>query len=106
MLVSAEEGTHWFTLAQRRKPFKFELVDSLKPTEEFVKTYFGHMGQISYNKVQLQAKESVLCGKFSLYTAIFRLSNEDLSLSQLLNAIFTDNLTENDRIVETFFKSK
>jgi hypothetical protein len=101
--VLAEEGSHWLSVSQRPRANKFELIDSLKPDPQWVERHFGFLGQIAYNKAQLQPNSSILCGPFSVFSQIFRLSNQDLNLKDLLNSIFSDNLEKNEEIVKHFF---
>ena len=65
--------------------------------------HFGWMKKCAYNKVPLQPPGTVTCGLYALYSGIVRLANEDLSLSQLTHAFFSDNLQKNEKHVRSFF---
>jgi len=103
-----ERGQHWICLCNINK--KIEIFDSLGSSQEKVEAIkkfckFKNKRQFKINDTPVQSLNSSSCGLFVLYFAINRFLNADLGFSALLNEIFTDNLDENEQLVDQFCKN-
>lgn len=99
-------GEHWFCLIKRKS--QFEYFDSLGVTTRKLdilkeNLYLRKNIEIKFNETAVQSNDSISCGKFVLYFIVQRMFNLDLSYMTLLNDIFSENVEENERIIQKFF---
>jgi len=102
-------GSHWIGVVRLNN--LVECFDSLGTTAEkqdFLKSKFVFRGvtHLSYNVTSVQPLTSHKCGEFVLYYLFERFHNLDLDFEELLNDIFTDNLTKNDSAVSDFISDQ
>jgi hypothetical protein len=63
------------------------------------------MKKCTFNPSRVQPPGSHLCGKFSVFFAHIRFSNDDLSQTRLMNIFFSgDDLEKNEDTVIRFFR--
>jgi len=98
-------GSHWIGVVRLNN--LVECFDSLGTTankQEFIKSkcVFKGVTHLSYNISPVQPLTSHKCGEFVLYYLFERFHNLDLDFDELLNDIFTDELTKNDTTVCEF----
>ncbi len=72
---------------------------SIKSIAEKIK---NRQGTCYFNESPVQSQDSKLCGEFVVYFCIWRLFNWDLTLEELLNDIFSEDLLNNEREVKKF----
>lgn len=102
---SNSEGEHWFVL-YRSDSYLIEVFDSLGINEEKLNKLkelkFQHVRKLNFNVTPVQSNESNNCGEYCIYFVYQRLFNKDLDFNMLMNEIFSYNLTENAKMVESF----
>lgn len=103
---SDNQGKHWFIVYRSSKSV-IECFDSLGITIEkqnVLKDNFQYPGikKLKFNYTQVQSNETNTCGQFCIFFIYQRLFNADLPFDELLNTIFSDDVSKNESEVETF----
>ena len=107
--VSTGLGQHWYCFVKVERN-KLECFDSLGINED-KKTYLQSnlkihgISKIDFNVTPVQSPSSDSCGLFVLYYLIQRFYNKDIDFDDLLNHIFEESTTENEKLVEEFCRS-
>ena len=104
--VSSGPGQHWYCYVKVDRQ-TIECFDSLGITEEkkiFLqrKLCFSGISKINFNVSSVQSSSSNSCGLFVLFFLIQRYYNRDISFDDLLNIIFVESTSENEKIVAEF----
>lgn len=99
-------GKHWLCFVKTEKNC-IECFDSLGIDEnkkDLLSKYckIRNVKEIEYNETQFQTSTSSTCGYFVLYFAIHRMHNLDLTFDDILEDIFSFNLTINEEKVQQF----
>ena len=95
-------GEHWFVLF-RNLQNAYELFDSLGIGSTKIKKIITNFtGTCFFNETAVQSITSDLCGHFVVYVIIFRLFNWDQTFEELLNDLFTENTSINEKEVLNF----
>jgi len=107
--VSSGTGQHWYVVLKLHHR-ELECFDSLgidANKKQFIREHFNLKGirKIKFNVTQLQSNLTSTCGKFVLYFIINRLYNSDLGFNEFLNEYFTQDLLQNETLVNSFFDS-
>lgn len=106
--TSDKPGRHWICFFKVSKT-KIEVFNSLGANYEDKELYkkvcnkLSTITKVQFNVTQVQSSSSATCGHFCVYFVFKRAFNFDLSFDELLNDIFTDDLSENENRVSTFF---
>jgi hypothetical protein len=99
---SSEPGKHWYLII-RRSERHFEVFDSLGTSASAIANNLPFSpARCTFNKTRVQAEQSVLCAQYCLYFLTTRFMNYDLKFDDVINLYFTDNVDENDEIVNRF----
>lgn len=103
--VQSGPGKHWYVILRIHN--LLECFDSLGVQTErkaFLSSHFRFKGltHITYNTTQIQPNTSALCGQYVLYFLFERYHNLDYDFDDLLNEIFSNNMTTNDEYVSKF----
>lgn len=103
--MKASAGQHWFCV-YRSFEDEFYFVDSLATSVAYIQEHFSSLPlkHCSFNSKQLMPSNSIYCGQFAVYTGLHLITNDDMSLSQMLNHTFSSNLEANEAEVLGFFK--
>jgi hypothetical protein len=99
-----EMGKHWFCVCHFND--QLEVFDSLSTTATFIKAKLGKLRNLrtfDYNISAVQNETSVNCGLFVIYFGSCRALNPDLTLTELIQNIFSVDKNENDVIVQQYF---
>ena len=104
---SNEKGSHWFCLCNIDG--NVELFDSLSSSKEFVKSLslesVAEDTIVAFNITPVQSTDSKLCGAMCLYYAFVRFLNPELSLQEIIDEYFYEDLALNDDLVRTFMET-
>ena len=96
---SAGAGKHWIGI-HRNSEEETEYFDSLGINVEFIREKLPKYSKLAVgNLSQLQPSTSDLCGQFVSVFLMYRLANLDLSFEDNINALFTCDLENNEKIV-------
>ena len=98
------KGIHWVALFRVEK-CTYEYFDSLGSDITFMKNVLKLNGTVEYTTSQLQSDDSESCGMFVVYYLLQRVYNFDLNYQELLNSLFSENCSENQKTIESFAKS-
>lgn len=106
--LSTGPGQHWYCVLKTENN-TLECFDSLgidHVKKEFLRNNFNfhNIDEIEYNVTSLQPDDSISCGHYVLFFLIQRSHNKDLDFTDFLNEIFTVSKTDNEKVVEQFFK--
>ena len=63
---------------------------------------FKGISHVTFNTTQIQPSVSTLCGQYVLFYLFERYHNLDLEFDELVNIIFSEQLSKNDETVVTF----
>ena len=104
---SSGSGKHWFCFYRVNRNL-IECFDSLGINDEKKSNLihacnFSHEVNLTFNNTQIQSSLTDTCGKFCLMFIVERLHNPDLSFDELLNTIFSEEVLENEKVLEAFF---
>ena len=105
--LSSGLGKHWFCLLRRSRN-EIECFDSLGITEEKKKVIIQAVKirgiqKLLINSSPVQLPTTDTCGKFCVMFVLERLHNFDMDFDELLNAIFSDDCSQNEQILANFF---
>ena len=82
-----------------------EVFDSLGVSESFIKDNIPRIATSAFgNSTPVQPEDSKHCGEYCLFFILHRLMNIDLKFEELLNAVFCQDLKENERRVLEFIE--
>ncbi len=99
---------HWAAVYRSQKHV-YELFDSCGCNKSALRFYKQHLKiadvLLYFNETRLQSKASSTCGDFVLYYTVHRSFNTDLPFTDLLNLVFSNNITKNEAAVKHFVKS-
>jgi hypothetical protein len=99
-------GKHWIFFGQTEKNI-IELFDSLGIDEQKKKLLYEYCKfdkEIIFNTTPFQDTNTSTCGLFVLYYFFERLFNLDLDFEELLNLIFDEDISKNEKTVVEFQK--
>ena len=105
--TSDKKGQHWLCLYKEHKViFCFDSIGIDNAKKDLLQKYCTIKGvrEINFNETQFQLLTSETCGKFVVYFLIQRAYNRDLTFKDLLEEIFTENPSQNEIKVESFFQ--
>ena len=107
--VSSGEGKHWYCVLKLENNV-LECFDSLGITREkklFLENNFRqrYIKKIKFNVTQVQSSTSDTCGLFVLYFIIQRFHNKDENFTDLVNEIFVESHSQNEKVVLEFAKT-
>lgn len=106
--LSQNSGIHWFCLYRASK-CQIECFDSLGVCSQSKKQTLisacnvSQIESIKVNTTPIQMNSTNTCGKFCLMFILERLHNPDLSFDELLDTIFTNNPSDNEKILHEYF---
>lgn len=105
---STSDSGHWYVIF-RPSSDTIEYFDSLGVDQSKANKLKDHLKirnlkEIEYNETPVQSSSSTTCGHFCLFFILERLHNLDYSFDQLVNEIFSDNISLNERVVTEFYK--
>lgn len=97
-------GRHWVSFFKKEDTVYFFC--SFGHSVDFYGSYFTHFAKmvstsIHYNPVQIQSNYSSICGQYCLY--FLYCSANGILFDSFLNVFTSDDLIQNDFIVEKFF---
>ena len=103
--IKSGVGLHWYTVV--RVNDLIECFDSLGIRDDqknFICSNFNFKGisHVTFNTTQIQPSFSTLCGQYVLFYLFERYHNLDLEFDELVNIIFSEQLSKNDETVVTF----
>lgn len=100
---SYKEGSHWICFI-RLENTECEIFDSLGVKINTILPYiaFNQRFTFIYNTTPVQSLNSTLCGKFVITFLIERMLNQTMEFNDLLEDIFSSNLSVNDLKVKKF----
>lgn len=100
---SYKEGSHWICFI-RLNGIECEIFDSLGVKIESILPYitFNQKLTFLYNSTPVQSLTSTLCGKFVVTFLIERMLNQTMDFNDLLEDIFSLDLSANDAKVTQF----
>ena len=107
--VSSGEGKHWYCVLKLENNV-LECFDSLGITREkklFLANNFRqrYIKKIKFNVTQVQSSTSDACGLFVLYFIVQRFHNKDENFTDLVNEIFVESHSQNEKVVLEFAKT-
>ena len=107
--VSSGEGKHWYCVLKLENNV-LECFDSLGITREkklFLANNFRqrYIKKIKFNVTQVQSSTSDTCGLFVLYFIVQRFHNKDENFTDLVNEIFVESHSQNEKVVLEFAKT-
>lgn len=100
---SYKKGSHWIAFIKVQKG-ECEIFDSLGTKIDQLYPFFKFTDKVKfvYNTTPVQSKESILCGKFVITFIVQRMLNQSIEFYELLEDVFSSDLTKNDFIVNKF----
>jgi len=100
---STKSGSHWIAFIKIVKG-ECEIFDSLGTKINALSPYFKFYEKVKfvYNTTPFQSKNSILCGKFVITFIVQRMLNQTLDFEELLEDVFSSDLSKNDSIVNDF----
>lgn len=100
---SYKNGSHWIAFV-RLDTYECEIFDSLALNIEKIVPFFNFKQKLkfTYNSTPVQSITSKLCGKFVVTFLIERMLNQTMEFDDLLENIFSSDLSKNDNIVTDF----
>lgn len=104
---STNIGEHWFVLY--RNDCTIECFDSLGINSQKLsalqeKLTIKNIKKLKFNKTAVQSDVTSTCGLFCIFFIYQRFYNKDLKFKELLNEIFSINVSKNEEVVIEFEK--
>jgi len=100
---SYSSGKHWIAFVYLEKNF-CEIFDSLGVKKDQLEPYFNFQHKLTFitNTTPFQSSNSKLCGQFVTTFIVERMLNQTMEFDEILENIFSSDLSLNDKIVSDF----